>query len=85
MDGPTTISVVSVLCLAAVFAYALKRFFDTKKGGFGEYTTALPILILILFIAAIAFAIRVVDWPTLANLLFAIAGFAGGLLAPKKI
>lgn len=66
-----------------IFGGCLIGFFRTKTPGFGKYTTALLILMLVTFVGAFALSIGRIEWPSLANLLFAIAGFAGGLVTPK--
>jgi hypothetical protein len=55
----------------------------TKTPGFGRYSTSVLILTLVLFVAAMAFVLGKVEWAPLANLLFAVAGFAGGLVTIK--
>jgi p-aminobenzoyl-glutamate transporter AbgT len=42
------------------------------------------ILALVLFVASLAFILGKVEWQPLANLLFAIASFAGGLITAKQ-
>ncbi|MHA1545261.1 MAG: hypothetical protein ACTSUY_02395 [Alphaproteobacteria bacterium] len=66
-----------------VFAIAIIGIFWTKTKGFGKYTTASLILTLVLFIAAMAFLAGKVEWEPMANLLFAVAGFAGGLITAR--
>ncbi|KAB7740556.1 hypothetical protein F2P47_08495 [Parvibaculum sedimenti] len=66
-----------------IFAGSLLGFFCSKNKGFGKYTTSLLLLILVLFVGAVAFVTGKIDWPNLGNLLFAIAGYAGGLVTPK--
>lgn len=67
----------------AVFAAAIIGVFWTKTKGFGRYTTSTLVLTLVLFVAAMAFMTGKVEWAPLANLLFAVAGFAGGLITAK--
>ncbi len=74
---------IPLIVVTAIFAVSLWGFFRTKSPGFGRYTTSLLLLILVLFVAAVAFAGGEIEWPSLANLLFAIAGYAGGLVTPK--
>ena len=73
----------TLVALTLVFGGTLLGFFVTKASGFGKYTTSLLLLILVLFVGAFAFVSGKTEWPELANLLFAIAGFAGGLITPK--
>jgi hypothetical protein len=66
-----------------LFALTIVGIFCTKTKGFGKYTTSTLILTLVLFVAAMAFFQGMVEWQPLANLLFAVAGFAGGLITAK--
>lgn len=66
--------------ILGLFAVAIVGIFWTKTRGFGKYTTSALILTLVLFVAALAFFQGKVEWAQVANLLFAIAGFAGGLI-----
>jgi hypothetical protein len=79
MESLLPLSIVSL-----VFGGTLIGFFLTKSPGFGKYTTSLLLLILVAYVAASAFSIGKIEWPSLANLLFAIAGYAGGLVSPKN-
>jgi hypothetical protein len=67
-----------------VFAVSIIGIFFTKTPGFGRYTTSVLVLTLVLFVAALAFVNNKVEWEPLANLLFAVAGFAGGLIVAEK-
>jgi hypothetical protein len=66
-----------------IFAGVLFGFFWTKTEGWGRYTSALLLLILVLFVASLAFANGRIDWPNVSGLLLAIAGYAAGLASPK--
>ena len=66
-----------------VFAGAVFGIFRTKTPGFGRYTISALLLTLVLFVAAIAFVQGKVEWSPMANILFAVAGFAGGLTAAR--
>lgn len=66
-----------------VFGITIIGIFCTKTKGFGKYTTSTLIFTLVLFVAAVAFVSGRVEWAPLANLLFAVAGFAGGLITAK--
>lgn len=67
----------------SVFIIAIISIFCTKTKGFGKYTTSTLVLTLVLFVAAMGFITGNVEWAPMANLLFAIAGFAGGLITAK--
>ena len=67
-----------------VFALALAGIFWTKTPGFGKFTTSVVILTLVLFVASMAFFMGKIEWQPLSNILFAIAGYAGGLIVSGK-
>lgn len=66
-----------------VFAGTIIGIFRTKTPGFGKYTTSALILTLILFVAAMALVQGKVEWTPMANILFAVSGFAGGLITAR--
>lgn len=70
---------ISVLGIAA-----LVGIFVTKTPGFGKYATSLLLLVLVLFIAALCFAAGKIESGVFANVLFAVAGYAGGLITGKQ-
>ena len=67
---------ISVL---AVFACSLLGFFITKGSGFGPYNTSTLVLILVLFVAAMAFFTGKLPNGDFSKILFALVGFAAGL------
>ncbi len=71
------------IAVVLLFGGSIIGIFKTKTAGFGRYTTSVLVLTLVLFVAALAFVLGRVEWAPLANLLFAIAGFAGGLITAK--
>ena len=75
---------LTLLAVVVVFGGSIVGIFWTKTQGFGRYTTSVLILALVLFVAALAFVLGKVEWAPLANLLFAVAGFAGGLITAKE-
>jgi hypothetical protein len=68
-----------------LFGGTIVGIFQTSKGGFGRYTTSLIILVLVLFSITLAFVLGKVDGQPFVNILFAVAGYAGGQVAGKKI
>ena len=76
--------VYTLIAVVAVFGGSIFGIFRTKTPGFGRYTTSVLILALVLFVASLAFVLGKVEWQPMSNLLFAIAGFAGGLITGKK-
>ena len=77
----TTFAPLTALTL--IFGGVLIGFFLTKNKGWGRYTSALLLLLLVLFVAGLAFSMGRIDWPDISGLLLAIAGYAAGLVSPK--
>ena len=59
-------------------------FFKTKTPGWGPFTTSLPLLLVALFLAGVALLSGKAEWTVVGNLVFAVVGYAGGLITPKK-
>jgi len=70
--------------LAVLGAATVIGVFVTKTPGFGRYSTSVLLLVLILFISASLLVSGKIDSSVFANIVFAIAGFAGGLLSVRK-
>ena len=58
--------------------------FATKTPGFGRFSTSVLLLTFGLVIAALFFAFGKIESSLFANVLFAVIGFAGGLLANQQ-
>lgn len=58
--------------------------FTTKTPGFGKYSTSVVILTVIVFVASIFLLIEKISAQIFANILFAVAGYAGGLINGSK-
>lgn len=67
------------LAIFIVGLIALIGFLFTKTKGFGPYATSTLLLILVLVVASLLYSNGKLSDQVLANLLFAIIGFAGGL------
>lgn len=68
--------------LLAVFVIglvALVGFFFTKTKGFGLFATSTFLLLLVVVVSALLFAAGKLEVQVLANIFFAVIGFAGGL------
>lgn len=78
MDGQ-----ISIAAIAIFFSIALIGFFVTKTEGYGRYSTAALLFILVLFITSLTFVAGKVETSSVMNLLAAVAGFAGGLFTAK--
>lgn len=73
--------------MVAIFvlgAGALIGFFRTKTAGFGRFTTSTLLIILVLIISALMYAGGKLEGQVMANVLFAVFGFAGGLFTSKN-
>lgn len=72
---------VALVCLTTVALVSIIGIFKTKTPGWGKYTSSTLILTLALFIAASLLVLGRLEAPPVANILFAIVGYAGGLIA----
>jgi uncharacterized protein YebE (UPF0316 family) len=75
-----TYQFIMVCAVVAIFGGSVFGIFTTKTEGFGKYTVSALSITLVLFVAALAFVLGKVAWTPLGNLLFAVVGFAGGLV-----
>jgi hypothetical protein len=72
--------------LVAIFIIgitALVGFFVTKTAGFGRFATSTFLLLLIVIISALFYAADKLQSDVLANIIFAVIGFAGGLFTKE--
>jgi hypothetical protein len=58
--------------------------FITKSPGFGRYTTAVILLSLVLVVSAMLFVAGMIEGAIFVNVVFAITGFAGGIVTAKE-
>ncbi len=65
-------------------AGSLVGFFITKTEGFGRFTTSTFLIILVVTISALLYAGGKLEGQVMANVLFAVFGFAGGLFTSKN-
>ena len=65
-------------------AGAITGVFVTKTPGFGRFSTSVLLLVLVLIVSALFLAFGKIEPSVFANVVFAVAGFAGGLLANHK-
>lgn len=63
---------------------SLIGFFKTKTEGFGRYATSTLLVILVVIISGLLFAGGKLEGQVMANVLFAVFGFAGGLFTSKN-
>jgi len=62
---------------------SLVGFFITKTEGFGRFTTSTFLIILVVTISALLYSAGKLEGQVMANVLFAVFGFAGGLFTSK--
>lgn len=79
-----TKEVIGLICLSAVSIAVLVGIFKTKTPGWGRYSTSTLLLAIALFIAAFFLVIGKIEAPVFLNIMFAIIGYAGGLINGKK-
>ena len=58
--------------------------FLTKAPGFGKYSVSVIILLVITFIAAYFLLFGLITSSIFANVIFAVAGYAGGLINANR-
>ncbi len=62
---------------------AMIGFFITKTTGYGRYSTSVFLLLIVLVVSALLLSADKLDKTVLANIFFAIIGFAGGLFTSR--
>jgi len=75
---------VTIICLSLLAIATVIGVLWTKTPGWGKYSSSTLILTLALFIATILLVLGKLEGSSFANILFAIIGYAGGLIASKK-
>lgn len=75
---------VLTICLAVLGAVALIGVFKTKTAGWGRYSESTVVLVSTLFVAALLATSGKLELSWFVNILFAIVGYAGGLLTSQK-
>ena len=76
----------TVWLMMAIFilgAGSLIGFFKTKTEGFGRFSTSVFLILLVVIMAALLYADGKLEGQVMANVLFAVFGFAGGLFTSK--
>jgi hypothetical protein len=74
----------TTILIIVFFAICLLGFYFTSKQGFGRYATSLVILTVVLCVATLAFFEGKIPDSIFTNLLFLIAGYAGGLIGKQE-
>ena len=73
-----------LLAVFVVGLVALIGFFATKTMGFGRFATSTFLLVLVVVVSGLLNAANRLDSQVLANIFFAVIGFAGGLFTSKE-
>ncbi len=79
-----TIETIEVICLTALGVATVIGIFSTKTPGWGRYSTSTLLLVLALFVAANFLLIGKIEASVFLNIMFAIIGYAGGLIHGKN-
>ncbi len=72
-----------LLAVFVISLVALLGFFCTKTPGFKRFSTSTLLLLLVVGLSAVFFAASMLSAQILANIFFAVIGFAGGLFAGR--
>jgi len=81
MDTNTWLLIaVSVIGIATLIG-----FFVTKIEGYGKFTTSIFLMLIVIIFTAIFFAAGKIQLEFFSNILFAVIGYAGGLITSKKV
>jgi hypothetical protein len=73
-----------VIAIFLLGAGSLIGFFRTKTEGFGRFTTSTFLILLVITISALLYSAGKLEGQVMANVLFAVFGFAGGLFTSKN-
>jgi len=73
-----------MLSVFIIGAASLIGFFVTKTKGFGRYATSTFLILVVLVIASLLYSAGKLETQVIANILFAVIGFAGGLFTGKE-
>ncbi len=71
----------SLIAVFIVGIIAMGGFFFTKREGFGRFSTSALLLLLVVIASTMLAVAGQLEGQLLANILFAVVGFAGGLFA----
>lgn len=73
-----------LLSVFVIGLISLIGFFVTKTKGFGRFATSTFLLLLVVIVSGLLYAAGKLDAQVLANIFFAVIGFAGGLFTSKE-
>lgn len=73
-----------ILCIFVIGLVSLIGFFVTKTKGYGRYATSTFLILIVVVVASLMYSSGKLEGHVMANLLFAVVGFAGGLFTGKE-
>jgi len=73
----------ALICFTIISLALLVGIFITKTGGFGRFSTSVLLLTAALIATTFCRLLDLVDSSLFGNIVFAIVGFAGGLISNK--
>ena len=79
-----TTEAIELICLSALGIAVIVGIFITKTPGWGRYSTSTLILALALFLSVDLLVIGKVEASVCVNIMFAVVGYAGGLINGNK-
>ena len=76
---------IGLISLGVLATATVIGIFVTKTKGWGKYSTSTLILTLALLISTLLLILGKVEASVFGNVLFAVVGYAGGLIVSKKV
>jgi Ca2+/Na+ antiporter len=73
-----------MLSIFVVGLASLIGFFATKTKGYGRYATSTFLILVVVVLSSLMYSAGKFDGQIMANILFAVVGFAGGLFTGKE-
>ncbi len=83
LEKKMTLDIWLIIGVFVLGGGALIGIFATKTPGFGRYTTSVLLLVLVFVVSGMCLAAGKIDSSLFGHVLFAVAGFAGGLLTNR--
>lgn len=84
MTPDSTVQIGQIVGLTIFAVATMIGIFVTKTPGFGKYSTSTVLLSVAVFAAAFFLLFGLIEATVFSNVLFAVAGYAGGLINAKK-
>jgi uncharacterized protein YebE (UPF0316 family) len=77
----STLLQIEILLIGVI---TLVGFFATKSPGFGKFSTSTLLMLVVVVVTSLLFVADKLDSQIVANIFFAVVGFAGGLFTNKS-